>query len=120
MAGSSVLVIFFVVGGCIVCSVAVTPPFRMHAAAPPFCMYRTFRCNTCLLYSDDHGTSWHVGAVGQSGSREASVAQLGATSQLYVTEVREHSGVRFRCETSLWEQAERSQLLKERATVHAV
>lgn len=37
-------------------------------------------CRTCLLLSDDHGTSWRLGALStQDGSREASLVQLDNT-----------------------------------------
>ena len=31
------------------------------------------KCHSCLLVSDDHGASWSVAGVGQSGSRECQV-----------------------------------------------
>ncbi len=33
-------------------------------------------CHSCVVYSDDHGVSWHLGGLGQTGSREAQLAQL--------------------------------------------
>ncbi len=32
--------------------------------------------HSCIVYSDDHGQSWHLGAVGQPGSRESQIVQV--------------------------------------------
>ncbi len=51
---------------------------------------RCSSCNSCLVLSDDHGSSWQLGGVGQSGSREASAVDVAAGPeggpQIYVTE----------------------------------
>jgi hypothetical protein len=49
-------------------------------------------CTTCLscnIYSDDAGTSWKLGGVGQPGTRESSITQVWSKTsgtELYVNE----------------------------------
>jgi hypothetical protein len=62
----------------------VTMPFVCHAAgASPFAAPLSAAdvacpgCYSCLVWSDDHGVSWHVGAAStQDGTRESGVVQL--------------------------------------------
>jgi len=60
--------------------------------------------HSCLVYSDDHGITWTLGAIGQNGSRESEIVQItlcspcSMQSYIYTTERNfqgENPGHRF-------------------------
>jgi len=51
--------------------------------------------HSCLVYSDDHGSSWKLGAIAQAGSRESEIIQLSTcngTGQTVYTSERNYAG----------------------------
>jgi len=56
-----------------------------------------FRCATGhshVIHSDEHGASWHVGGVAQTGTNESSVVETAAAA--LILNCRNHVGARPR------------------------